>query len=321
MPYSDFAAVVDHFVAGADEDGAHDDRDEAIEGRRARVVAVGRHARRACHRVATASSPPNSSRSTNASPRSNSATTSRRIDMSTANSPTASRSRAPTASAASTRSVAIFRAAAIGRRHRHGRRTARQHRRRRRHVGSDCCSPPGSPRRPISAVDRSTRSPDSPSTEADDLLADLTGSPARICETTNGVPLHPHAGCELPTAWCEVDHVDEWDRDLGPTDQRNSAVLCRAHNNDKHRRTWRTRRAQNGCSYTIREDGSVILPVGARPPDFTDRDDPDDEADTPEALARLATFVGNRLAADLARHRQRSVQRPGRWDWPRSSST
>jgi hypothetical protein len=44
-PCSDFAKVVDHFVdhfvANADVDGAHDERDLAIEGRRARVTDVG----------------------------------------------------------------------------------------------------------------------------------------------------------------------------------------------------------------------------------------------------------------------------------------
>ncbi len=113
------------------------------------------------------------------------------------------------------------------------------------------------------------------------------------------------AGCELPADWCEVDHVDEWDRDDGDTDQRNAAVLCRGHNNDKHRRRWQTRRATNGCSYTIRDDGTVILPVGARPPDFTghpddDDDDLDGEADTPEDVARLTSIARNRIQ-DLTR--------------------
>ncbi|WP_040495327.1 DUF222 domain-containing protein [Ilumatobacter nonamiensis] len=40
MPYRDFAVVVDHVVARVDEDGAHDDRDAVVEGRRARVVGV-----------------------------------------------------------------------------------------------------------------------------------------------------------------------------------------------------------------------------------------------------------------------------------------
>ncbi|HUV17679.1 MAG TPA: HNH endonuclease [Ilumatobacteraceae bacterium] len=86
-----------------------------------------------------------------------------------------------------------------------------------------------------------------------------------------------HAGCDLPEDFCEVDHVTEW-VDLGTTDQINAGVDCGHHNREKHRKKLTRRRCVHGQSYTIRPDGSIILPVGARPPTFPDDSD-DDAAD------------------------------------------
>ena len=89
-----------------------------------------------------------------------------------------------------------------------------------------------------------------------------------------------HAGCDLPDDFCEVDHVVEWN-DGGPTDQDNGGVECGHHNRLKHRRRTATRRDIHGRRYTIRRDGSIILPVGARPPTFpAETDDGDDPAAT-----------------------------------------
>jgi hypothetical protein len=330
MPYSDFATVVDHFMERADEDGAHDDRDQSIEGRRALVVDVaGTLDIRASggDGLVTAELIAIHRRFTEIEYR-NDLEANRRAHGELADGfalPRTDRQRRFDAL------VAIFRAAS---------------------TAGDV----GTAAEPLvnividaatwgrmllsagltTATDLDGR-PIDPFTglavdHTNDLLDDLTGPVRRRCETTDGVALHPHdvlraalaghvrravidsdsvvidlgrrqrlfagsarqaakllithcehVGCELPTAWCEVDHVDEWDRDLGRTDQRNSAVLCRTHNNDKHQRGWRTKRARNGCSYTIRADGSVIMPVGARPPTFDDdRDDPD----SPEASTR-----------------------------------
>jgi hypothetical protein len=84
-----------------------------------------------------------------------------------------------------------------------------------------------------------------------------------------------HAGCDLPEDFCEVDHVVEW-VDLGTTDQINAGVDCGHHNREKHRKKFTRRRSTNGQSYTIRPDGSIILPVGIRPPTFPDESDDDD---------------------------------------------
>lgn len=87
-----------------------------------------------------------------------------------------------------------------------------------------------------------------------------------------------HPGCRLPARFSQVDHADEWVADHGRTDQANADIRCGPHNRAKSRHRWRSRRAANGNTYTIRNDGTVILPVGVRLPDFTESpsvDEPD----------------------------------------------
>ncbi len=91
-----------------------------------------------------------------------------------------------------------------------------------------------------------------------------------------------HPGCDLTADWCDVDHAVEW-ADGGTTDQTNSGIECSRHNVTKSKRRWRTRRATDGRRYTIRPDGSIMLPVGVRPPTF-----PDDHADSDPASAPAA---------------------------------
>lgn len=92
-----------------------------------------------------------------------------------------------------------------------------------------------------------------------------------------------HPGCDLPADICQVDHAIEWSAD-GLTDQDNAGVRCGSHNRFKHRQRWRTRRDIHGTTYTIRPDGTIILPVGARPPTFPDHDDTADHADHADAV-------------------------------------
>ena len=353
LPYSDFAIAVDHFVKLADEDGAHDDRDESVDGRRARVVAVG------------GSLDLRASGGDGLSAAEMIAVFDRFVD-------------------------AEFRSDVEARRLEHGdladgfalRRTDRQ----RRFDAllqifrtAAAATSAGSPSEPLVniAIDAHTWGRllvDAGLSTSTDLtgrsIDPFTGLPVddterlgddllegRCCETSNGVQLHPHdvlraalaghvrrvvvdsrrvvidmgrrqrlftgnarqaarllvrrcehAGCELPADWCEIDHVEEWDRDLGRTDQWNAAVHCAAHNRDKHRRRWRTRRATNGVTYTERADGTLILPVGVRPPRFDDTDDTDgndagdrsdgdDPVDSPEHIARLTRLARSRVDA------------------------
>jgi hypothetical protein len=80
-----------------------------------------------------------------------------------------------------------------------------------------------------------------------------------------------HPGCRLPARFCEVDHIDEW-ANGGPTNQHNANIICGTHNRHKHQQRWTTRRDRRGRTYTLKPDGTIVLPAGERPPDL-DRDD------------------------------------------------
>jgi hypothetical protein len=114
-----------------------------------------------------------------------------------------------------------------------------------------------------------------------------------------------HPGCELPADWCDVDLAVVWATG-GTTDQTNSGIECNTHNTTKTKRRWRTKRATNNRCYTIRPDGTIMLPVGARHPTFPNHphDDGDDGAahqdhciDDVEELEQIARA---RLAAHSA---------------------
>ncbi len=77
-----------------------------------------------------------------------------------------------------------------------------------------------------------------------------------------------HPGCRMPTRFSQVDHSNEWAAHSGQTTQANAGVECGPHNVEKHRQRWRTRQATNGNTYTIRGDGTIMLPVGAHTPEF-----------------------------------------------------
>ena len=94
-----------------------------------------------------------------------------------------------------------------------------------------------------------------------------------------------HPGCRLPARLCQVDHITEWSTGEGATDQRNSAIKCGGHNRFKHRERWTTRRDSCGRVYSLRPDGTIVLPAGERPPDLS--------------IDELAERTRNRLA-DLA---------------------
>ena len=78
-----------------------------------------------------------------------------------------------------------------------------------------------------------------------------------------------HPGCDLPAQWCDIDHNIEW-ANGGRTDQNNARPRCSTHNRFKSRHRWQSKQATNGHHYTIRNDGTIVLPIGARPPTFPD---------------------------------------------------
>ncbi len=118
-----------------------------------------------------------------------------------------------------------------------------------------------------------------------------------------------HLGCGLPADWCQVDHSTEWS-DNGATDQDNAGVECGTHNRLKHRKRWRTRRDIDGRTHTIRADGSMMLPAGARPPVF-----PTKTGDEPPATIPPTSNVEHAIddwvddAADDIERRCRSLRR------------
>lgn len=95
----------------------------------------------------------------------------------------------------------------------------------------------------------------------------FTGSAREAAKLLTRTCTHP--GCRVPSRFADVDHIDEWSNDIGGTDQHNADVRCGGHNRFKHRQRWRTRRDPNGRSYSIRPDGTIVLPVGEREPDLT----------------------------------------------------
>lgn len=75
-----------------------------------------------------------------------------------------------------------------------------------------------------------------------------------------------YPGCRLPARMCQVDHNEPWSTG-GPTDQTNAVPLCGVHNRIKHRDGLTIVHDDHGRPYAQRPDGTIILPVGERPPD------------------------------------------------------
>jgi 5-methylcytosine-specific restriction protein A len=49
-----------------------------------------------------------------------------------------------------------------------------------------------------------------------------------------------HPGCDRPPSWCEVHHIEEWERG-GETKQSNLVMLCRVHHRQIHSTEWAVR--------------------------------------------------------------------------------
>jgi hypothetical protein len=95
----------------------------------------------------------------------------------------------------------------------------------------------------------------------------FTGS-ARVAATVL-IRTCEHAGCRMPARFSQVDHDTEWAAGLGETIQSNSRIKCAPRNVFTPEHLWQTKRGANGHLHTIRADGIVMLPIGARPPDLS----------------------------------------------------
>jgi hypothetical protein len=119
-----------------------------------------------------------------------------------------------------------------------------------------------------------------------------------------------HPGCDLPADFCEVDHLTEW-TDNGTTDQINAGVDCAHHNRHKHRHKHTRRRSTHGHSYTIRPDGSIILPVGTRPPTFPDNPDNPDNRNDATTQPTHTDVIETANQTRRARARLKALRRAG----------
>lgn len=345
MCFADFTATVEHFVAQADVDGAHDQRDDAVEHRHATATSVGESLDLRCAGgtgVITSEVIDIFTKFCDLEFRKD-VEARRELHGSDAD-------QHPLARTASQRSydsmIEIFRAAndaeAAGVTGKAAQVVvnvvidANTFARMLAAAGLAPTSIDGLPVDPFTGL---------PATNT--LLDDLMAGPGDLnslrCETDDGVPVHPHdvlraalaghvrrvvldadghvidhgrkqrlfegaareaaqlllrhcehPGCDLPADWCEVDHNTEWTQG-GTTDQANAGVLCGSHNRAKHRLKLRRRRATNGVNYTIRTDGTIILPVGARVPKFGPHD-PDGPED-PDETRRMSDLARERLRA------------------------
>lgn len=94
----------------------------------------------------------------------------------------------------------------------------------------------------------------------------FTGSARLAATLLHRTCVHP--GCEVPADRCQVDH-NLPHSEGGATSQDNAQPACGPHNRAKHRHRWRMRRADNGRTYTVRSDGTLMLFTGESPPEFT----------------------------------------------------
>jgi hypothetical protein len=54
-----------------------------------------------------------------------------------------------------------------------------------------------------------------------------------------------YPGCHTKAQWCQAHHVKEYDRDTGPTDIDNMALLCSRHHHLVHSVGWSARMLEN----------------------------------------------------------------------------
>src|SRR3954452_1815571 len=109
----------------------------------------------------------------------------------------------------------------------------------------------------------------------------FTGNARLAATLLQGFCQHP--GCEIPADRCEIDH-NESHSTGGRTDQANAGPACGPHNRHKHSHRWRTRRADNGRTYNIRADGTLILFAGERPPPFKCADEEEEKGRNSESI-------------------------------------
>lgn len=109
-----------------------------------------------------------------------------------------------------------------------------------------------------------------------------------------------HPGCTVPARLCHVDHLAEWERDDGGTDQDNSKPRCSTHNRWKSANRLTSRRDRFGNVVDHREDETPMAPVGRRlqladehPPSWRTVRVEFCRLHTPEVVAAIAGLTGS----------------------------
>ena len=65
-------------------------------------------------------------------------------------------------------------------------------------------------------------------------------------------------GCTMKPIWCEAHHVLEYDRDHGPTDIDNMALLCGGHHKIVHTAAWSAKMEPGQYLVVTNPDGHVL---------------------------------------------------------------
>jgi Domain of unknown function (DUF222) len=65
-------------------------------------------------------------------------------------------------------------------------------------------------------------------------------------------------GCTVKPIWCEAHHVLEYDRDHGPTDIDNMALLCSGHHTTVHKPGWTAKMDPGQYLVITKPDGHVL---------------------------------------------------------------
>lgn len=115
-----------------------------------------------------------------------------------------------------------------------------------------------------------------------------------------------HLGCTVPARLCQVDHLAEWERDDGGTDQSNAKPRCDTHNPWKTANRLRSKRDASGHVIDFRNDGTPMVPVGRR---LEFDDDPVDDL-IDDLIDDVIDDVIDDEAAAIAEFERRTIRVP-----------
>jgi hypothetical protein len=128
-----------------------------------------------------------------------------------------------------------------------------------------------------------------------------------------------HPGCEVPADRSQIDHFESHSEG-GRTDQANATPECGPHNRFKYDNRWRTTKADNGRTYSVRSDGTLVLFIGERRPEFKNAEDLARQREGLARLEELRARLRREAAYVVAPTRPGSDRLASSW-WGRTLST